>query len=86
MELTQTDEATLKLIMQYDGAVDALRKVFSEAFEPRIPILVNGISNEDIGAHFRAHEEAKRLVDTAFYRLAQFTKQEITNLKLNPAR
>lgn len=84
MELTTEETLKLEALAHDHVLIDALRKVFIDA---RLEATTWNLtmSNEQIGAKFRAREEAKRLVDMALSKLAQFTPKEITN-KANPAR
>lgn len=84
MEFTDTQRIRLAALANDADAIAALRLIFTD-IGPRIPVAAN-YTNEEIGAHFRAHEEAKRLVDAAFGALAQFMNKEVITNKLNPAR
>lgn len=83
MDLTTAQRLKLQAFAKDKELMEAVKLVFNEIRMQTKPNLA--LSNENIGAIFRAREEAKSLVDAGFSLLSQFTAHT-TLTKLNPAR
>lgn len=81
-----TDSQRLKLdaLSTDQETIDALRTLFTDEIAGASPVTLN-LPNEQIGANFRAREEAKRLVDAAFRKLTSLNNPN-QHYKPNPAR
>lgn len=80
--LTESQNIKLSALANDQELMDGLRTFFADEMRA-LPNL--SLSNEEIGANFRAREEAKRLVDAAFRKLMSLNNHP-TITKLNPAR
>ena len=84
--LTETQIDSLQILLTNDHLLSAVKRVFEEATEVNRPQIMPTDDNKLLGERYRAYENAKNIIETAFTSLNSYKKGKKVENNINRAR
>ena len=84
--LTETQIDSLQILLTNDHLLGAVKRVFEEATEVNRPQIMPTDDDKLLGERYRAYENAKNIIETAFTSLNSYKKGKKVENNINRAR
>ena len=84
--LTETQIDSLQILLTNDHLLGAVKRVFEEATKSNCPQIMPTDDDKLLGERYRAYENAKNIIETAFTSLNSYKKGKKVENNINRAR